>query len=103
MVARCAGALPSGALMRRGSTVPARAIIIFKSLSSDVQNEPWCWFMTDIFISYSSRDRYLVQELCTFLGAQGWSVWWDRNLLAGDPFTGEIVKQLNLARVAIVI
>ena len=34
--------------------------------------------MSDIFISYASRDRPKAQVLAQALMQRGWSVWWDR-------------------------
>lgn len=59
--------------------------------------------MTDIFISYSQADRLAVERLAAFLQTEGWSVWWDRSLAAGDTYRDEISKQLSNARAVIVV
>jgi len=59
--------------------------------------------MTDIFISYSKADHTLALKLSAFLEAEGWSVWWDRNLSAGDVYRDEIMRELSAARAVIVI
>ena len=59
--------------------------------------------MADIFISYSNPDRAIVEKLSAFLGAQGWSVWWDQRLISGDEFRDEIMSELAAARAVIVI
>jgi hypothetical protein len=60
-------------------------------------------FMADIFISYSKKDRTLVEELSALLEECGYSVWWDTNLVAGKEFRDEIRKQIDRAFAAIVI
>ena len=40
--------------------------------------------MSDIFLSYSSADRDRVAPIAVALERQGWSVWWDRRILAGQ-------------------
>ena len=59
--------------------------------------------MADIFISYSKADRALVVRLSAYLEAEGWKVWWDRSLSAGDEFRDEIMKQIAIARAVIVV
>src|SRR5215813_2336378 len=59
--------------------------------------------MADIFISYSKADRSIALKLSAFLEAEGWTVWWDRSLSAGETYRDEIMKELTAARAAIVI
>jgi TIR domain len=59
--------------------------------------------MTDIFISYSKADHTLALKLSAFLEAEGWNVWWDRNLSAGETYRDEIMRKLSAARAVIVI
>jgi hypothetical protein len=59
--------------------------------------------MADIFISYSKADHPLALKLSAFLEAEGWSVWWDRNLSAGEVYRDEIMRELSAARAVIVI
>ena len=59
--------------------------------------------MADIFISYGTADRAEVAKLAAYLEAEGWSVWWDRGLTAGDEYRDEIMKHLALARAVIVV
>ena len=59
--------------------------------------------MADIFISYSRADRDKVLVLCAYLESQGWTVWWDTELSAGDAFRDKIMKQLTAARAVIVL
>jgi hypothetical protein len=59
--------------------------------------------MADIFISYGTADRAQVAKLAAYLETEGWSVWWDRSLTAGDDYRDEIMKHLALARAVIVV
>src|SRR4029077_4836044 len=59
--------------------------------------------MSDIFISYSKADHALALKLSAFLEAEGWSVWWDKNLGAADLYRDEIMKKLAAARAVITI
>src|SRR5215471_14430148 len=59
--------------------------------------------MADIFISYSKADRDLALKLSAYVESEGWSVWWDKSLGAGDAYRDEIMKQLATARAVIVI
>ena len=44
--------------------------------------------MADIFISYSKADRDKVVVLSAYLESEGWTVWWDNQLAAGEAFIG---------------
>lgn len=59
--------------------------------------------MADIFISYSRPDRAVIQALAEDLAKAGASVWWDRELLAGDPYHKLIPAEITACRVAIVL
>src|SRR5262249_45975462 len=59
--------------------------------------------MSDIFISYSSTDRDQVRMLAAFLESEGYTVWWDHNLVGGDSFRRRILEELTKARAAIVV
>jgi hypothetical protein len=59
--------------------------------------------MTDIFISYSKADHAIALKLSAFLEAEGWSVWWDRDLSAGEIYRDEIMRELSAARAVIVL
>lgn len=59
--------------------------------------------MTDIFISYSRKDKAMVSKLAEALEAQGYVVWWDHSLHGGQSFAREIHKQIDKAKCAIVV
>jgi hypothetical protein len=56
----------------------------------------------DVFISYSKHDRSRVERLVGALEAEGWTVYWDRRLLAGDAWHTLIATELQVARCVIV-
>lgn len=58
--------------------------------------------MADIFVSYSATDRHRIEPLVTVLQDQGWSVWWDRDLVAGPSFDEKIEEALETARCVVV-
>ena len=51
--------------------------------------------MTDVFVSYDSDDRARIEPLVSILQAEGWQVWWDRDLVVGPRYDEEIEKALN--------
>lgn len=59
--------------------------------------------MSDIFISYSSKDRLWVETFAKVLESRGWSVWWDRNIPTGGSFNRVIRQELSAAKCAIVL
>jgi len=59
--------------------------------------------MADIFISYSKADRDKVVPLTAYLESEGWTVWWDKHLAAGDTYRDEIMTQLATARAVVVL
>jgi hypothetical protein len=54
--------------------------------------------MTDIFLSYASEDRERASKLASSLEACGWSVWWDRKIIAGQTFDQVIEHELETAK-----
>lgn len=58
--------------------------------------------MADIFVSYASPDRDRIIPLVQVLEAQGWSVWWDRDLVAGADFDKRIEQALDTAKCVVV-
>jgi hypothetical protein len=59
--------------------------------------------MAEIFISYAKDDRADAGQLAAFLKEQGYSVWWDRELVGGEQFATMIAKALARSKVTIVI
>ena len=59
--------------------------------------------MADIFISYAREDKARVKPLVDALEQQGWSVFWDRRIRAGQKFSIVIENELQNARCAIVV
>lgn len=59
--------------------------------------------MSDIFLSYAHDDRVRAEQVADALGAIGWSVWWDNELLAGEAFGSLIEKALGTARAVVVL
>ena len=58
--------------------------------------------MADIFVSYASNDRDRILPLVKMLEAEGWSVWWDRELVAGPSFEEKIQEALDQAGCVVV-
>jgi hypothetical protein len=59
--------------------------------------------MTDVFISYATEDRERVRKIASALQACGWSVWWDRNIKAGQAFDQVIEHELETAKSVVVL
>lgn len=59
--------------------------------------------LDDIFISYAREDREIARRLAGELEAKGWSVWWDREILAGQRFDEMIARALAGARCVVVL
>jgi len=60
--------------------------------------------MHDVFISYARDDRARVERLAdAFVAARGWSVWWDSELQAGEPFPRRIQEVLADSRCVVVV
>jgi len=51
--------------------------------------------MADIFISYAREDRTHAEAIAGALKAQGWSVWWDRQIRAGGNINEVIGRELG--------
>lgn len=58
--------------------------------------------MTDIFISYASKDRERLRPLRDALEASGWSVFWDQEIPVGKNWRRNIFENLRAARCVIV-
>ena len=48
--------------------------------------------MADIFISYARGDGEKIERLAAALEAEGFSVWWDRNIVGGSEFSKDIER-----------
>jgi hypothetical protein len=59
--------------------------------------------MAQVFISYAKADRPDAGRLAEFLQEQGFSVWWDRELVGGDQFATVIAEELARCTAVIVI
>lgn len=59
--------------------------------------------MSDVFISYKSEDRRRIQPLVQALEADGYAVWWDQHIGAGDEWRESIERELDAARCVIVV
>jgi TIR domain-containing protein len=58
---------------------------------------------SDVFISYEKHDRDVARALAEDLAANGFTVWWDRDLVGGQDYVGTIDKELLSAKCVIVI
>ncbi len=59
--------------------------------------------MADVFISYSKVRRAITEGLARHLEGEGFSVWWDTDLLPADNFRAEINHQLDLAKAVVIV
>ena len=59
--------------------------------------------MADVFVSYASEDRPVAEKISRGLEGAGFSVWWDRHIHGGLNFGDEIQRQLNAARIVVVL
>ena len=59
--------------------------------------------MADIFVSYKKSDHHRVAPLVAFLELQGWSVWWDTQLEAGERWDEVIERELESASCVVVV
>jgi hypothetical protein len=59
--------------------------------------------MPDVFISYAREDRDRARQLAEALQDRGWSVWWDRKIVAGEKFDRTIEQQLEAASSVVVL
>lgn len=57
----------------------------------------------DVFISYSHENKDAARILAEMIGAKGFGVWWDHELVAGDSYTDVIESKLDAAKAVIVI
>ncbi|WP_075186342.1 toll/interleukin-1 receptor domain-containing protein [Teredinibacter haidensis] len=59
--------------------------------------------MNDIFISYKREDQQTAKQLADALQRQGWTVWWDPHLRAGEHFDDVIEAALQEATCVVVL
>jgi adenylate cyclase len=59
--------------------------------------------MADIFVSYARADRARVAPLVAGLEAEGWSVWWDPNIVPGQEFDQLIAQEIDKAKAVVVV
>jgi TIR domain len=59
--------------------------------------------MSDVFLSCASEDRERAERLAKALGRMGWSVWWDRQMIAKQAFDQAIERELQSARCVVVL
>jgi adenylate cyclase len=59
--------------------------------------------MADVFVSYARSDKALVAPLVAAIEAQGWSVWWDPAIDAGQQFDDQIEVELKAAKAVVVV
>ena len=59
--------------------------------------------MADVFVSYARGDKARVAPLVAAIQAQGWSVWWDPEIDAGQQFDDQIEVELKSAKAVLVV
>ena len=59
--------------------------------------------MSEVFISYSRKDKRCAQLVASAVQKRGIGVWWDTNLEEGKTFDDEIELALKAAGVVIVL
>jgi TIR domain len=59
--------------------------------------------MAGVFISYAREDRPVAQQIAGILERNGYQVWWDRELVAGNQYADVIETKLDTADAVIVL
>jgi hypothetical protein len=59
--------------------------------------------MADIFLSYAREDEKRIEPIVAELAAQGWSVFWDRDIPAGQSWRDHIGAALRDAKCVVVL
>jgi hypothetical protein len=59
--------------------------------------------MADIFLSYAREDEARIEPLVAAFVAQGWSVFWDRQIPAGQSWRSHIGQALRDAKCVVVV
>jgi DNA/RNA endonuclease G (NUC1) len=57
----------------------------------------------DIFVSYTHGDRERVRPLVELFESEGWTVWWDRGIVPGEPWLPELEAEIAKARAMVVV
>lgn len=57
----------------------------------------------DVFVSYAREDLPRVKHLVGMLEAQGWSVFWDRQILPGQQWSSLLEEKLAAAKAVLVV
>ncbi|HSR65767.1 MAG TPA: TIR domain-containing protein, partial [Xanthomonadaceae bacterium] len=59
--------------------------------------------MADVFVSYARGDKARVAPLVAAVEAQGWSVWWDPEIVPGQEFDDQIDVEIDQAKAVLVV
>jgi adenylate cyclase len=59
--------------------------------------------MADVFVSYARSDKARVAPLVAAIEANGWTVWWDPEICAGQEFDRQIAAELKIAAAVLVV
>lgn len=59
--------------------------------------------MSEVFVSYSRDDRRIAQQFASGLEREGFGVWWDQAIHAGESFDRVTEKALEEARAVVVL
>ncbi|MGO9483858.1 MAG: toll/interleukin-1 receptor domain-containing protein [Rhodomicrobium sp.] len=57
----------------------------------------------DVFLSYSSRDAAQIESLSNVLEGKCFSVWYDRGLIAGQPFRDVLQERIETVKAVVVL
>lgn len=89
-------AAPQG-LSNRGQIVATHDLSLFVCWTSETSA-----LMADIFLSYSREDEARIRGLVSQIEAQGWSVFWDQRIPAGETWRSHIGSALQDSRCIVV-
>jgi hypothetical protein len=59
--------------------------------------------MADVFLSYKRADAACAAQIVSLLEGEGWTVWWDTSLSAGERWDAVIEREINAAGCVVVI
>lgn len=59
--------------------------------------------MSDIFISYSHKNRDIAKMLANTLKEENWSVFWDKEIPSGSEWNDKVKSELEIAKCVIVL